>query len=110
MADRILVSTSEMNATVSRYQQAQETMLDAQNSMSSALRNLDGCWKGPAWAAMLAKWTEIEGNITKSQLVINRSIVGLQNAIMNYEETEEANKGTGSALSEGTASTIYVEG
>lgn len=108
MADKILVSTAEMSACVARYQQAQSTMMDAQNSMSAALRNLEACWKGPAWAVMMAKWTEIEGNIARSQLAIARTIRGLQNAIQEYDTTEDANKNTGSSLEVGSASTIYV--
>lgn len=109
MADRIVVSTAEMSATISRYEQAQNTMMDAQKSMNSAMNNLNACWKGPAWAAMMAKWAEIEGNIAKSQLAINRTIVGLKNAIGIYDDTENANKNTASALEAGTASTTYVE-
>lgn len=109
MADKILVSTAEMNATIARYQQAQNTMLDAQKSMDSAMRHLESCWKGPAWLAMIAKWTEIEGNIAKSQIAINRSIVGLKNTITEYDAAEDANKGTASGLEVGTASPVYVE-
>ena len=109
MADRILVSTTEMNATVGRYQQAQHNMADAQKSMNTALMHLDACWKGPAWLAMMAKWTEIEGNIARSQLAINRTIMGLKNTITEYENAENENKGTAAGLSTGTASTIYVE-
>ena len=109
MADRILVSTAEMSATISKYNDAQSTMMDAQKAMKSALDNLNGCWKGPAWAAMMAKWAQIEANIVKSQLAVNRSIVALQNVIMTYNQGEDANKSTGGALDVGTQSNIYVE-
>lgn len=108
MADRILVSTAEMTATIGKYNTAQGTMMDAQKSMKAALDNLNGCWKGPAWAAMMAKWAQIEANIVKSQMAVNRSIVALQNVIMTYDQGEEANKNTGSALDVGTQSTVYV--
>ena len=110
MADIIKVSTSEMNATVARYDKAMQTMLDAQNSMSRAMRHLQNCWKGPAWAAMLMKWTEIEGNIFRSQEVIARTIRGLKNAIMEYEDAESENKEVANNLEVGKASQVYVQG
>ena len=109
MADRILVSTEEMNATVVRYQQAQETMMDAQKSMHEAMDSLDACWKGPAWVAMMAKWAQIEGNILKSQEALNRSIVGLRNVVSYYETGEDTNKSTAGGLETGAAATVYVE-
>ena len=109
MADRILVSTAEMSATISRYNECQNTMMDAQKSMKAALDNLNGCWKGPAWAAMMMKWTQIEANIIKSQLAVNRSVMALQNTMNAYEEGEKTNETTGKSLDVGTASTIYVD-
>lgn len=110
MADKILVSTAEMNATVARYQQAQSTMMDAQKSMKAAMEHLQNCWKGPAWAAMLLKWTEIEGNIVRSQEAVLRSVRALKNTIQAYDDAEEANKGTANAQEVGTKSQVYVEG
>ena len=109
MADKILVSTAEMSATIGKYNEAQNTMGEAQKSMRAALDNLNGCWKGPAWAALMAKWTQIEANIIKSQLAVNRSVVALSNVIMTYDTAEDENKGTGSSLDVGTQSSIYVE-
>lgn len=109
MADKILVSTAEMSATIGKYNDAQNTMMDAQKSMKQALENLNGCWKGPAWAAMMAKWAQIEANIIKSQAAVNRSIVALQNTIMTYDQHEDENKNTGSGLDIGTQTSIYVE-
>lgn len=109
MADRILVSTAEMSATIGKYNDAQSTMMEAQKSMKAALDNLNGCWKGPAWAAMMAKWAQIEANIVKSEMAVNRSIVALQNTIMTYDEGENSNKATSSALDVGSQSNVYVE-
>lgn len=109
MADKILVSTAEMRATIGRYNEAQRTMMDAQKSMGNALRNLDSCWKGPAWAAMMAKWANIEANILKSQEAVNRSVLALNNTISYYEDHETENKSTGANLDIGTASATYVD-
>ena len=109
MADKILVSTAEMNATIASYNDAQSTMQEAQKSMRAALDNLNGCWKGPAWAAMMYKWTQIEANILKSQEAVNRSVVALKNTINYYDEGENTNKTTGSSLGTGSQSSVYVE-
>ena len=78
-------------------------------SMRAALDNLNGCWKGPAWAAMMYKWTQIEANILKSQEAVNRSVVALKNTINYYDEGENTNKTTGSSLGTGSQSSVYVE-
>ena len=109
MADKILVSTAEMSATISRYNDAQNTMNDAQKNMRSALEALNGCWKGIAWAALMDKWTRIEMNILHTQEAVNRSIVALQNTINYYDDTESTNQSTGSSLEIGTQSTAYVD-
>lgn len=109
MADKILVSTAEMAATIARYNEAQNTMQDAQRSMKAALDNLNGCWKGPAWAAMMYKWSQIEANITKSQLAVNRSVIALQNTINIYETSENENKGEATKLEVGKSTTVYVD-
>ena len=109
MADKILVSTAEMSATISRYNEAQNTMMDAQNKMGAALKNLNGCWKGAAWAAMMAKWSQIEANIIHTQEAVARSVLALQNTINYYDIGEDTAKSTGSALDVGTQSSIYVD-
>lgn len=109
MADRIVVSANEMQQTISKYNDAQNGMQEAQKSMKAALDNLNSCWKGPAWAAMMAKWAQIEANIIKSQLAVNRSIVALQNTIAHYDQGEDTNKSTGSGLDVGSQTTVYVD-
>ena len=108
MSDIIKVSTAEMQATVTKYTQAQQTMFEAQKSMKAALDNLNACWKGVAYAALMYKWAQLEGNIAKSQVAIQRSIRALQNTINQYNETEETATSTGSGLDVGTQTTIYV--
>ena len=109
MADKILVSTAEMNATIAKYTEAQNTMMEAQKAMGNALTNLNGCWKGLAWMAMMNKWMQIEANIAKSQEALNRSIVGLRNVVSYYETGEDTNKSTAGGLETGAAATVYVE-
>ena len=109
MADKIKVSTSEMFATITKYNSAQSEMNAAQKSMKAALDNLNGCWKGVAWAAMMAKWTQIEANILHSQEAVARSVMSLANSIGYYDTTENENKGIAQKQELGSASSIYVD-
>ena len=110
MADRITVSTSEMNACVNRYNTALGTLEDAQKSMKTALWNLEGVsWKGLAWMAMRAKWEELELNIEKAHLAIRRTIMALGNASTSYDEGENENAAKSKGMDPGAASNIYVE-
>ena len=109
MADKIKVSTGEMIATIGRYHEAQHTMTDAQRSMRGALANLDHCWKGPAWAAMMMKWQQIEANIIKSEMAVNRSIVALRNVVMIEDGAEQNNVATGKGLETGTQAPVYID-
>lgn len=105
--DRILVSTAEMQATIQRYNSARDTMNDAFSAMEQAMDHLDNCWKGPAWAAYLAKWNIIYANIRRSDEAMQKAIEGLNNTI-NEMEQGEGNVGTAASnLDTGTAAPIF---
>lgn len=105
--DRILVSPDEMRATIQTYNSARDTMNDAFSSMQAAMDHLDNCWKGPAWVAYMAKWTEIYGNIRRSDAAMEKAITGLTNTINEMEQTETNVGKTADALSEGTEETYF---
>lgn len=109
MADKIKVSAEAMRATVGKYQDSRSSMEDARKKLDSALQSLNGCWKGPAWVTMMAKWTEINLNITNSELAIERSIEGLNNTIQLYDTAEEQNTSKAKSQEVGTANTVFVE-
>ncbi len=109
MADKILVSTAEMNAAITKYNNALQTMQGAQKNMTSALHNLMNCWKGAAATGMLAKWANIEQNIVRGQLAVTRCIANLQATIQNYESHEQENKTTGSGLETGNNTNVFVD-
>ena len=108
MADKILVSTTEMQATINRYNNAKESVNDAFNHMQSAMDHLDNCWKGPAWAAMMAKWYVINGNIRRSDTAIEMAINGLNSTINTMVNAETTNTNTAKNLEVGSDSTVYV--
>lgn len=105
--DRILVSTAEMQATIQKYNSAREVMNDAFSAMEQAMDHLDNCWKGPAWAAYLAKWNVIYANIKRSDEAMQKAITGLTNTV-NEMEQSEGNVGTAaSSLDTGTSAPIF---
>ena len=108
MADKILVSVQEMEATINRYTDSRNTMENARQHMEKALDNLNNCWKGPAWAAMMAQWQLINANIKNSDMAIGRSINGLKSSIATYEQHESEITAKANALEVGKDSTTYV--
>jgi len=77
MADRILVTTEEMEATVSRYNDARDTMDNAFSAMDAAWDHLQSIWDGEVKAAFMAEWIVLMGNIRKSDNAMAKSIQGL---------------------------------
>lgn len=108
MADKILVSASEMRATVNRYNDARDTMDNARNCMEQALDHLNNCWKGPAWAAMMAQWALLNANIKNSDMAMARSINALNKTIEEYTEVEEENTQKWNSQEVGQDSQVYV--
>lgn len=47
MADRILVSTPEMEIAIQKYENARSELQDAYSKLDSAKSHLDNCYKGP---------------------------------------------------------------
>lgn len=105
--DRILVSTSEMMETIQKYNNARDVMNDAFSALQSAMDILDTCWKGPAWAAYLAKWLMIFANLKRSDEAMQKAITGLTNTIQIMDDaTQNINTQTGS-LETGNQAPIF---
>lgn len=106
--DRILVSVSEMEATIRKYEDARSTLEDSFAKLESAKDHLDNCYKGPAWAALTAKWASIYINLKTANKAIDGAVNGLRNTISTMEETESTNSSTNAALETGSAPTVYL--
>lgn len=66
MAEKIKVSTDEMQATIARYNSARNTLQGAFKSLDSAINILNNTWKGGAWMAFKAMWDIANSNIRQS--------------------------------------------
>ena len=106
--DRILVSVSEMEATISKYESARSILHDAYSKLDSAKDHLDNCYKGPAYLALSAKYAGIYMNVRTADRAIDESVNGLRNTINEMKEAEGANVSGASSLSTGTAAPTYL--
>lgn len=107
MADKILVSTTEMQATINRYNNAKQSVEEAFSHMQSAMDHLDNCWKGPGWAAFMAKWQLIYANISRTEQALEKAVTGLQNTISTMDEAEANVDSNTNALEIGKAADIF---
>lgn len=106
--DRILVSTSEMEAAIQKYENARSTLQDAFSSLQSAKDHLDNCYKGPAYMALCVKWTNIYMNVKTAEQAIDASVNGLRKTISQMD-TAEGNVGSvASSLDTGRSAPTYL--
>lgn len=107
MADRLLVSTEVMQATVTKYNQAHQRMQEALKAMDNAWDQLNQVWDGTIKAAFMAQWVVIRGNIAKSNLAMEKSIRGLTGSIEKFQANEDERTQKAGSLNEGTVPPMF---
>ena len=107
MADRILVSTEQMEATVSRYNDARSNMNQAFSAMDKAWDHLSNVWDGTVKAAFMAEWITIMGNIRKSDQAMERSINGLIKSNNLFTTNESELTSTANSLETGSVPPMF---
>lgn len=107
MADRLLVSTEVMQATINKYNQASQTMNTAFQEMDKAWDNLCQVWDGTIKATFMAEWIVIKGNIMKSNMAIQKSIRGLTGSVQKFEENESSLTSRANSLDTGTVPPMF---
>lgn len=107
MADRLLVSTEVMQATVNKYNEAHQTMETAFNEMDKAWNNLCQVWDGTIKATFMSEWVVIKGNIMKSNQAMEKSIRGLTGSIQKFDQNETELTGKAQALNTGTVPPMF---
>lgn len=108
MADRILVSTSEMEATIQKYENARNELQDAYSKLDAAKGHLDNCYKGPAYMALCVKWADIYMNVRTADNAIDASVNGLRQTISMMDETESSNATGYANLETGKSAPTYL--
>ena len=107
MADRLLVSTEQMEATVTKYNDARETMEQAFTSMDNAWNKLCQVWDGTITATFMAEWVVIMGNIRKSDRAMEKSINGMIKTHNLFSQNETELTGRANNLDEGTVPPMF---
>ena len=106
--DKILVSTPEMEATITKYEQARNTLNEAFTKLSNAKEHLDRCYKGPAYLALCAKWLTIYANVKTAETAVESAVKGLKTVIGTMEEHDSTVISTMSSLDTGASAPTYL--
>ena len=85
MADRITISTEEMQTAVSAYETQKAVKMDAIAAMKAAVDAMDGSWDGPASEAFIAAFNSLYGKMMKTEEKMEDAIQEL-NQIINKSE------------------------
>ncbi len=89
MAERILVNTEQIQATVQNYETAKERKLASIDAMIRAMADID--WEGQAFQSYKAKFEALVANLRTSELVMDDAIKELNVAIEEYIQAEQTN-------------------
>jgi len=106
--DRVIVSVTEMEAAINKYENARSTLQDAFKRLDSAKDHLDRCYEGPAKMALSARWATINANVRSAENAIEESVQGLRNTISTMEDTESDIGSKVAALDVGTTAPVYL--
>ena len=96
MADRILVSTEELNAGIDNYHRAQKEVVDSLNGMRKAAHALDGDWQGSASGEFLSAFDGLYASIMRTEDLMEEAVQELQAFSSMAQEAEGAGKNLGS--------------
>lgn len=108
MADRILVSTAEMNLTITKFEQARTTLQDAFASLDKAKEHLDRCYKGAAYLVLAMKYADICNNARTAERAIDKSVTGLRNTINQMDTAEGGASSTATSTNTGKSAPTYL--
>ncbi len=106
--DRLLVSVPEMEAAIQRYENARGTLEDAFKQLESAKDVLDDCYKGPAYLALCAKWTNVYTKVRTAEKAIDETVEGLSKTINEMEQVESNVSSTSAALDVSNSAPTYL--
>jgi uncharacterized protein YukE len=107
MADRLLVSTEQMEATVTKYNDARDRMDQAFTAMDNAWNKLSEVWDGTIKASFMAEWIVIMGNVRKSDKAMEKSINGLIKSNNLFTQNESDLTSKANSLDSGTVPPMF---
>lgn len=104
MADNIRVVDSELQACVTAYRNAFQTLQSCVRLYETALNALKSDWTGRAFAIMLVKVVDLITKIKESFDRVNDAMSELQQVEALFEENEQKLQSNFNALDAGSAS------
>ena len=102
-ADRIMVSTDEMEDCIQKYQAERQKLVEALETVNEAAKELEEIWVGPACLAYMARLAEARKNITQAEQKIDDAVEELRFTIKRMKEAESNNIRAASSLSVGSS-------
>lgn len=102
MAERILVSTEEIQTAISQYNAARDTKMSAIEAMNSAVSALDGTWDGMASEAFFGAFRALYSNLQDSDRVMQDAVTELTNVATSAQQAEDNLKASNQGLDAGT--------
>lgn len=103
MADKINVSSSDLSACAARYAVAGLKLMQCTATYSQALGALSSDWTGKAFAIMSIKVAQMVKNLAESYTKCLDAIKELTDVKEQFEEAENALKGTFSSMDTGSS-------
>ena len=104
MADRIEVSSPELQACASKYAQTLQQLHEAVNDYHRAIDALSQDWTGAAALIVLGNVLNLTGKITESFDRVTDAIKELNTAESLYDENENKQQGVYNAIDVGVKS------
>ena len=104
MADKIQVSTPELQACAGEYLMSLQTLQEAVSEYRNALEALKSDWTGVAFAAMMAHVVDLTGKIVGSFERVTDAVSELGDVSDLFEENENKLKNKFSSQDVGTKS------
>lgn len=101
MADKINVSSADLSACAARYTMAGAKLVQCTVTYTQALAALSSDWTGKAFAIMSIKVAQMVKNLAESYTKCLDAVSELTDVKEQFEETENALKGTFSGLDVG---------
>jgi len=103
MAERILVSTEDMLATLSTYSSQKNAQSVAFNKMNSAVNSLQGMWEGEAANTFKQQFQKFFANIRLSEDKMQDAVDELRKSSEFFTEAEKTTGTAAGALDVGTS-------
>ena len=103
MAERITVTTEEMQATLNTYTTQKGAQSTAFNNMQSTVNSLAGIWDGEASNTFKQQFQKFYNNIRQSEEKMQDAVDELRKSAELFDSAENANKTDFSGLDTGTS-------